>query len=155
MKERLSRVWIPAIIVGFLAFESQMAILRFGGTPRTYTVGDGYYVYSWMWLFTVAVTGAFGAWWSRRKGGSVRERLFVAMAPWEMMMGLIAITLPLEVIFQAIVNHALPFAITHPRVFGAAFFWMLHPAIASFLGAIPFLFGQRSSFNGPSDPIAT
>ncbi len=155
MKQRLWQMWMPALVVGFLAFESQMVILRFGGTLQTYTIDDAYYVYSWVWLFTVAATGAFGAWWSRRKGGSLRERLSVAMAPWEMMAGLIAITLPLELVFQGIENHALPYAFTHPRVLGAGFFWMLHPAIASFLGAAPFLFGNHRMVGGESDPITT
>ncbi len=153
MKERLWRMWVPALSVGFLAFESQMVILRFGGNLRTYTVDDAYYVYSWVWLFTVAGTGALGAWWSRREGGSVRERLVVAMAPWEMMAGLIPLTLPLEFLVQGIVNHALPYAFTHPKVLGAGFFWMFHPAIASFIGAIPFLFGQQGKSSEPSEPV--
>lgn len=144
MKERFHRMWLPAFTVGFLAYLSGWLIARFIAHPRTIEVLGNYYPYYWNWLVLVATIAAIGAWWSRARGGSVRERIVVALAPAEIMASVIAVLLPFSVVVQLWVDHSLPNFVTHPMVFFVGVVWMLHCAIPALIGAAPFLFDRAS-----------
>lgn len=142
MRDRFRRLWFPALTVGFLAYTSEVLIARFVARPRAIQVMGHYYVYSWSWLVVVAGIAALGTFWSREMGGSVRERLIVALAPAEIMAAVIAIVLPLDFVIEAWVDRSVPYAITHPIVLLAGILWMLHCAVPALVGASPFLFGE-------------
>ncbi len=141
MRDSFRKVWLPAAVVVLLVYVSQMIIYRLIGEPRTYHIMGTYYVYSWGWLLTVAACGALGAWWSREMGGTVKDRLLVALAPAEAMGIVVALVLPLDSIVQVFVEHRKPFLLTHPLIVLAAIVWMLQSAAPSFIGAMLFLRG--------------
>lgn len=141
MRDSFRRVWLPAAVVVLLVYVSQMIVYRLIPQPRAYHIMGSYYAYSWGWLFTVAVCGAFGAWWSREVGGSVKDRLLVALAPAEAMAVVVALVLPLDLIVQVFVEHRKPFLLTHPIMILAAILWLLQSAVPSFIGAALFLRG--------------
>ncbi len=142
MNNRFRRLWLPGVVVGFLAYASQMVILRFVSWPRSVHVFGNYYSYTWQWIVAVVLIGALGAWWSRQVGGSVRERLVVALASAEIMAAVIAIVLPLNCVIQACVDQSIPYAIRHPIILLTGILWMLYCAVPAFIGAMPFLFGS-------------
>ena len=144
MRDSFRMLWLPAAVVVLLVYWSQIIIYHFIGEPRTYRIMGTYYVYSWGWLLTVAICGALGAWWSRQVGGSVKDRLLVALAPSEAMAVVVALSLPLDSIIQVFVEHRKPFLLTHPLMVLAAIFWMLHSAVPSFIGAAFFLRGGNA-----------
>lgn len=143
MRERFRKMWVPALTVAFLAYFSQMVIARFIERSNAVQVIGHYYTFSWTWLAVVTFLGAFGAWWSRALGASVRERLVVALAPAEVMAAVIAIILPLDCIIETVAHRSLPYAVSHPLVLVVGVLWMLHCAVPSLIGAAPFLF-ERS-----------
>jgi hypothetical protein len=144
MNERCRRLWLPALLVGFVAYASQMVIARFIVQHRVIEVFGNYYVYSWTWLFVVAVIGGLGARWSREMGGSPRDRLMVALAPAEIMAAVIAIVLPVGIVVEACVQRQVPYAFRYPSILLVGILWMLHCAVPAFLGAAPFLFGGNT-----------
>jgi type III secretory pathway component EscS len=145
MRERFRRMWLPALTVAFFAYFSQMVIARFIERPQAVQVLGNYYAFSRSWLFVVASLAAFGAWWSRALGGSLRERLVVVLAPAEVMAAVIAIVLPLECTIEALAERSLPYAVSHPMVLIVGVLWMLHCAVPSLIGAAPFLFDRNAN----------
>jgi hypothetical protein len=145
MRERSRRLWLPAFTVGFLAYASEWLIVGFIRHPRAVKVLGSYYPYYWNWLLLVAAIAALGAWWSRAVGGSVRERLIVALAPAEIMAAAIAVLLPWSVAVQVWMDHSLPHFVTHPMVLLVGVLWMLHCAVPALIGAAPFLFGDAGN----------
>lgn len=147
MNDRFRRMWLPATVVGFLAYASEMVIFRFITWPHTVRVFGNEYAYSWGWLLVVACLGALGAWWSRAMGGSVRERLIVALAPAEIMVAVVAIVLPAGIAIESYRAHGVPYFLRHPEVMISVILWMLHCAVPALVGATPFLFASKASKN--------
>jgi len=143
MRDSFRKVWLPAAVVLFLVYASQMIIYRLVPEPRTYRIMGNYYAYSWGWLLMVVVCGALGAWWSREAGGSVRDRIVVALAPAETMAVVIAILLPLDAIVQISMEHRTPYFLSHKQMVLATLLWLLHTAIPSLIGAAPLLRAGR------------
>ena len=141
MGDSFRKVWLPAAVVVLLVYYSQMIAYRFIAEPRSYHVLGTYYVYSWGWLLAEACAGSLGAWWSRAMGGTVRERLIVALAPAEAMSAVAIVTLPLDTIMQVFIERRAPYFVTHPVMVLAAMLWMLHSVVPSFFGALPWLWG--------------
>jgi hypothetical protein len=142
MRERFRRLWLPASTIGFLAYASEWLIIGLIPHPRAVKVLGSYYPYYWNWLLLVGALAAFGAWWSRAMGGSVRERIMVALAPAEIMAAAIAVMLPWSFVVEAWIDHSLPYFATHPMVLLVGVLWMLHCAVPALIGATPFLFGN-------------
>lgn len=146
MRDAFRRVWLPAGVVILLVYWPQMLIYRFFPEPRAYHIFGTYYVFSWGWLLAEALAGAFGAWWSRHAGGTVRERLIVALAPAEAMGIVVALVLTSGTVVQFYADHRAPYFVSHPLMILAALFWVLHPVLPALMGALPFLRG------GPRQP---
>jgi hypothetical protein len=144
MRDSFRKVWLPAAVVVLLVYYSQMIAYRFIPEPRSYHVLGTYYVYSWGWLLAEACAGSLGAWWSRAMGGTVRERLIVALAPAEAMSAVAIVTLTLDTIMQVFIERRAPYFVTHPVMVLAAMLWMLHSVVPSFFGALPWLRGGRA-----------
>ena len=147
MRERFRRMWLPALSVAFLAYFAQMVISRFIARPEALQILGNYYAFSWSWLLVVACLAAFGAWWSRAMGGTVKERIIVGLAPAEIMAAVIAIILPLDCIIETLAHRSLPYAVSHPMVLIVGVLWMLHCAVPSLIGAAPFLFDRNENTN--------
>lgn len=144
MRDRLRRLWLPAMMTGVLAYAAQMVIYRLIG-PGSHIVGTTW-VYSWQWLLILFATGAFGAYLSRRFGGSLFERILVALAPAEAMGAAMAVGLPIGFTLEIINDHRVPYAMYHPGILLASIAMVvLLPAVPSILGASVFLFGNGDS----------
>ncbi len=154
MKQRFQQMWIPALATGFLAYAAQQAIGRAGVRPISIVVQGQYYAGFWQWLVFLLFTGAFGAYWSRQLGGDTRARLVAALAPTEVMLGIMALTAPIGFFAEVILEHRVPYIFTHPVVFLVGIsWWALIPAIPSILGALPFLFGSATQEPDSQAPI--
>ena len=149
MRDSFRKVWLPGAVVVLLVYWSQMIIYRFFPVPSTYHILGTYYAYSWGWFVAEICAGAFGAWWCREVGGSVRERLIVALAPAEAMCVVIALALSVDSFMQLVVQRRTPYFVSHPLILVAGILWMLHPAVPSILGALAFLRGgERAEATG-------
>ncbi len=144
MRESFRRIWLPSAAVVCLTYWSQMVIYRFIAEPHAYHILGTYYATNWLWLATVICTGAFGAWWSRRLGATVRQRIVVALAPAEAMAIVIAVVLPIGMSLEAIVQRRMPYALSHPMIMLGGILWMLHSAVPSLVGALPFLIERKA-----------
>lgn len=147
MRERFRSMWLPGLCVAFFCYLAEILIVRFVARPQAVQINGNYYVFSWSWLFVVALLAGIGAWWSRAMGGSVRERLVVVLAPAEVMAAVIAIVLPLDCIIEAVAHRSLPYAVQNPMVLIVGVLWMLHCAVPALIGALPFLFDRNSRAN--------
>lgn len=147
MRDSFRKVWVPGAVVVLLVYWSQEIIYRFIPEPRTYHILGTYYAYSWGWLIAEFCAGAIGAWWCREVGGSVRERLIVALAPAEAMCVVTALALSVDTFTQLAVEHRTPFFVSHPLMVLASILWVLHPAVPCVMGSLAFLRGGREPQN--------
>jgi len=140
MKDRLRRIWLPALGTAFIAYAAQSIIAHLVAWPRVIHFSGSYLVYTWQWLLVLIITGALGAFWSRMMGGSVRDRLIVALAPSEILGTFVLALLPIDLGMQWVSGRQVPYALTHPAIVVAMLTWMvLLPAVPSILGAAWFL----------------
>ena len=152
MKDRLRKIWLPALGTGFVAYAAQSIIAHLVAWPRAVRFSDHYVVYTWQWLLVLIVTGALGAYWSRMMGGSVRDRVVVALAPSEILGAFVVAILPLDLGVEWAVGRQVPYALTHPMVVVTMLTWMVVlPAVPSIIGAIPFLGKTRVSERSESE----
>ena len=140
MKDRLRKIWLPALGTGFIAYAAQSIIAHLVAWPRVVRFSDSYLVYTWQWLLVLLITGALGAFWSRMMGGSIRDRVIVALAPSEILGAFVIALLPLDLTVEWVVGRQVPYALTHPMIVIAMLTWMVVlPAVPSILGAAWFL----------------
>jgi hypothetical protein len=140
MKDRLRRIWLPALGTAFIAYAAQSIIAHLVAWPRVIHFSSSYLVYTWQWLFVLMITGALGAFCSRMMGGSVRDRLIVALAPSEVLGTFVLALLPIDLGVQWVIDRQVPYALTHPAVVVVMLTWIvLIPAVPSILGAAWFL----------------
>lgn len=144
MYSRLRTFWIPGLITGVLATLA-LAVLQTAGLRPVvvYTGAVEPLVIYIPWLLVLPFAGAVGAYSSRRAGGNVKTRLctavfpcFVLMAPF-CTVGLVAIVVAL---FQG--ENAGRFALAISQFVGV---WIVLPAAALLLGALPFLRPERQA----------
>lgn len=142
MKDRLRRLWVPALGTGVLACAAQTAIYHHLGPQNIHV--SGIWIYSWPWLVFLVATGAIGAYWSRSRGGNRVERVVVALAPAEVM----AIGLLMALILEVVRSTSTPYVFKHPGLLVGLFAWIvLLPAIPSMVGASAFLRGSVNPQN--------
>ena len=140
MKDRLRRIWLPALGTAFIAYAAQSIIAHLVAWPRVIHFSGSYLVYTWQWLLVLIITGALGAFWSRMMGGSVRDRLIVALAPSEILGTFVLALLPIDLGMEWVIGRQVPYALTHPAVVVVMLTWIvLVPAVPSILGAAWFL----------------
>ncbi len=154
MKQRFVQMWAPALGTGFLAYAAQQVIGRAGVQTISIVVDGQYYAGFWQWLVLLLFTGAFGAYWSRQVGGDLRARIVAALAPSEVMAGLMLITAPIGFVAEVVLEHHVPYVFTHPLVFlTGVTWWVLVPAVPSLVGALPFLSGRGTRRSGTETPV--
>jgi len=146
MKERLRKLWFPALGTGLLAYTALFLIARLVPWPRFVLIEGNYVSYTWQWYPVLILVGAIGAYWSQQSGGTRRERILVVSAPSIVIALLMIGVLPLEFIESWVVYHELPYLFFHPIVFVALLTaWAVVPAIPLLLGALPFLSERKSA----------
>lgn len=151
MKDRLRKIWLPGLGTGFIAYAAQNIIGHLVAWPRVLRFNELYLVFSWQWLLVLFFTGALGAGWSRMMGGSVRDRLIVALAPSEILGAFVLTLLPITLCAEWLLGRQVPYALAHPMVVIAMLSWMVVlPAVPSVLGAAWFL---REGHTKTASPI--
>ena len=136
VKQRTLTMWLPGIASTTVAFLVLCASQKIGARPRVVEVSPRMAMMIYIgWLFLLPAFGAFAAWWSRRAGGSIPNRLTAALFP---IFSMIAIYL---VIFSSamLTNHGLDVPNLFRSLASALVMGVFVPATALITGALPYL----------------
>ena len=141
MPHRLKTLWVPAFAVSLAAVVLLYAVARtevgvqvFWRPPRPP------FLFYWPWLLALPLIGAAGALWSRREGGTRRDRLLVATFPALTLLGMM---LPVTLVRVAMSKAA--GELNYGDVFLVLLNWIVLPAVALLLGALPLLREDRAT----------
>jgi hypothetical protein len=121
-----------------------MILQKLGVQPRVIWFGNMAIVLYLPWLITLPMFGGFGASLSRRVQGSSLSRLIAGLAPALAILGVFAFVLPASLA-------SLFFCTAHLTGFPWLYFgltvcnWVVLPACALLIGALPFLKGSLPS----------
>ena len=136
IKQRTLTMWLPGIASTTAAFLVLCASQKIGARQRFVEISPRMAMMIYIgWLFLLPAFGAVAAWWSRRAGGSIPNRLMAALFP---IFSMIAIYL---VIFSSamLTNHGLGAPNLFRSLSGALVFGVFVPATALIAGALPYL----------------
>jgi hypothetical protein len=140
MNYRTKSLWLPALATFFGTSVSLTVCQSFGLQPHTVWIGQVGLTLYWVWLATLPMFGAMGALLSRRACGLAAARLTAGLFPALIMLVVLCVILPWGLAIDG-------FAFLRLVGFGlGAVNWVVLPAIALLLGALPFL-GQASPGN--------
>ncbi|HXZ28587.1 MAG TPA: hypothetical protein VEG08_11395, partial [Terriglobales bacterium] len=85
MNHRTRALWLPGALTCLFSYLAQAMMVRAGLKPeyvwRASEFGIAGIAFYLPWFFPLPIVGALGAWWSRRAGGTLRERLLAALLP--------------------------------------------------------------------------
>jgi len=134
MTRRWKTMWLPGLAVSVAAQGLLLALGALGAAGRTvwHPPLPPVLLY-WPWLLALPVLGAAGAAWSRQQGGTRFERLIVAvfpLAPW-------LVFFPMGV--ARILSEDIPTSEKLLVVLVGGLNWVIVPALALVLGALPVL----------------
>jgi hypothetical protein len=148
MNYRAKALWLPGICTSALA-ALLLRLLQIPSAPAPHVFWpwqDIALVLYWRWLLFLPLIGALGAYWSRRAGGKLLERVLAAsLYP----LGLTCV-LALSFCVALVFPHRVSLSI---RLVGFAVYvlgWSITPCFLLLLGALPFL--KRDA--GESRPAA-
>lgn len=136
MNYRTKVLWLPAL-GAFTLSSILLAILIFAGLyPHIYWLKDGLFIPFYIpWLLALPMIGAITAFWSKREGGGVLDRLLVSQAPSLIWLATLLIFLALSLFIDRHVRLILK--LQGMLTYTVA--WVLLPSLGLFLGAVPFL----------------
>jgi hypothetical protein len=144
MNCRVKALWLPGVCTSALS----LVLLGWwqGMLPAPPVIWGTYRVLYWQWLLCLPLIGAFGAYWSRRAGGKLLERVLAASFP--------ALGLTCVMVLISCAHLVFDFRVTPglPLVAFAVYVlvWGITPCFLLLLGALPFL--KRDT--GESRPAA-
>jgi hypothetical protein len=148
MNYRAKALWLPGICTSVLA-AVLLRLLQIRSAPAPHVFWpwqDIALVLYWRWLLFLPLIGALGAYWSRRAGGKLLERVLAAsLYP----LGLTCV-LVLAFCIALVLPDRVPLSI---RLVGFAVYllgWGVTPCSLLLLGALPFLRGDAAE----SRPVA-
>jgi hypothetical protein len=76
LKDRIQRLWLPGIVPAFLALGVLVGFATLGYRLRLQSVSPAYASkFYYGWLIALPLFGAMSAYWSRRAGGSLKDRV--------------------------------------------------------------------------------
>jgi len=142
MNRRTRALWLPGAFTCLFSYLALAMMVRAGLQPQYVwrasefgIAGIGFYL---PWFFPLPIVGALGAWWSRRAGGTLRERLLAALLP------AISIAVLFVIILLAalIVDRHAPVDKMLAAWLLTLLAWSVFPGLGLLLGALPFL-GSR------------
>jgi hypothetical protein len=149
MKYRIKALWLPGVCTSALSM-LLLRLLQIRSAPAPNVVwlpyGVGFVVY-WRWLLFLPLIGALGAYWSRRAGGRVVERVLAASLHIVGLSYLMVLSFCLAVIIDFRVSLSVQLVAFGMYILG----WGLAPFLLLLLGALPFLRGDA----GESRPAAS
>lgn len=136
MNRRARAFWLPGLFSCLFCFSLLKAMVFAGLEPRFVwlapAMGVAFYI---PWFVALIVVGALAAWWSRRAGGAVRERLEAALLPSLAMTILFTVLFAISLPFEH--HHSLGWMVVAYLVMLLA--WAVLPGAGLLLGALPFL----------------
>jgi len=144
MKQVTRSLWLPGVAMLFLYAFLLRVVIWTGSQPSVFFLGrqtplTGYMglalVFYLPWLILLPIVGALGAYWSKRSGGGVLQRLLVGMFPATLLLALFLCMMLLAFVADPHVPLALKFAALGTYIIG----WVLIPGAALFIGVLPFL----------------
>lgn len=145
LKDRIQRLWLPGIVPAFLALGLLEGFATFGYRLRTEPWIPAYYArFYFGWLIALPLCGAVSAYWSRRAGGSLANRmsasLFLAEALLVTLLVLFAAQLVLLPLGLEEFHHtSVQWTRFAAELSRAGLTMVVLPAIMLFIGALPFL----------------
>ena len=136
MNYRTKVLWFPAL-GGFTLSSILLAVLIFAGLyPHIYLLKDGLFIPFYVpWLLALPIIGALAAFWSKRAGGGVLDRLLVSQAPSMIWLATLLTFLALSLFIDRHVSLILKLQGMLTYIVG----WVLLPSLGLLLGAVPFL----------------
>jgi hypothetical protein len=150
MNYRAKTLWLPGMCTSALAgVLLRLFQIRSAPAPHVFWVWQGMsLVLYWRWLLCLPLVGALGAYWSRRAGGKLLDRLLAAsLYP----LGLTcALALTFIIGFVLRLDSRVPLSIKFVALGAYIVGWGIAPFIPLLLGALPFLRGDA----GESLPVA-
>ena len=136
MNQRVRALWLPGLFACLFCFSLLAVMIRAGLRPRFIwlapAMGVAFYV---PWFVALILVGALAAWWSRRAGGAVRERLQAALLPSVSMIVLFTLLFFVSLVFER--HHSPGWMVVAWLVMLLA--WAILPGVGLLLGALPFL----------------
>jgi hypothetical protein len=147
MRYRIKTLWLPGVCTSVVSMLLLRWFQKVAPAPPVIWLWLGtYLVIYWGWLVSLPLIGALGAYWSRRAGGKVLERVMAA--------SLHILALTCAMILGFCIGLVLDVgASLSLRLVGFAVYllgWGIAPLLLLLLGALPFLRGDA----GESRPAA-
>jgi hypothetical protein len=148
MNHRVKTLWLPGVCTSALAAVLlRLLQIRSAPAPHVFWAWHGtYLVLYWRWFLFLPLIGALGAYWSRRAGGKLLDRVLAAS------LLIVGLTCVLAVIFCAVMlfPHGEPLSMRLVAFSLYLLGWGFAPFLLLLLGALPFLRGDA----GKSRPAA-
>lgn len=135
MNNRIKNLWLPSCTSLAPAMGFLMLLQRTGPQPRLVWLGSMPLMLYVPWLVALPLFGAAGAYLSRRAGGPRLARVVAGLFPAIVILGLAVLGVSSSLVVEPNV-----FILHHPAYLAFALFnWVVLPAAALLLGAVPFL----------------
>jgi len=136
VKQRTLTMWLPGLMSATGAFLLLCASQKIGAQPRILqlTPRISAMIYAG-WLLVLPAFGAVAAWWSRRSGGSIANRILAALFPVASMIAIYLVILSSAIL----TDHGLGVPNLLKSFMGALIGGVLIPAAALLLGSLPYL----------------
>jgi hypothetical protein len=136
MNQRSRTLWLPGLVTLTMASVLLMVMQLFTfSQPRVRWVDGGAVAVGIVWLLSLLPCGGWGAYLSRRAGGSRWISILAILFPSLTMLGVFCVVLPIGILVERNT-----YIIHHPRYFGLALLvWTVVPGAALLLGALPVL----------------
>lgn len=136
MNYRTKVLWLPAL-GAFTLSSILLALLIFAGLyPPIYLLKDGLFIPFYVpWLLALPIIGAVAAFWSKRAGGGVLDRLLVSQAPSIIWLATLLTFLALSLF----IDRHVPLILKLQGMLTYIVGWVLLPSLGLLIGAVPFL----------------
>jgi uncharacterized membrane protein len=149
MNYRIKALWLPGVSTSVLSM-LLLRLFQIPPAPAPYVFwlrhGVGLVIY-WQWLLFLPLIGALAAYWSRRAGGKILERLLAASFHTLGLTCLMVLIFCIGLVVDFRVSYGLRLVGFGAYLLG----WGVAPCLLLLLGALPFLRGDA----GESRPVAT
>lgn len=139
VNQRTRSIWIPGLLTAALGTVALAGVQRAGLQPHIVWLRSGLAFMLYVpWLISLPFIGAFGAYASRRVGGGIGERISSGLFP----AFAIVCSLCVAAVYAVVIDHVA----SHFMALGVTIFllnWVVLPAAALLIGALPFLGGTK------------
>ncbi len=135
MNDRTRSLWLPALANVIAAPALLMILQKLAIQPRVLWIGDMAMVLYLPWLIALPIFGAFGALLAKLAHARFVNRLMVGLSPALAVLGAFGFVLPVALVTDRRLLANFPFAYFALTIVN----WVLLPAFALLIGALPFL----------------